>query len=137
MNTHNPAYGIWPEDDDFHPTVRHAPDYDVLFGKIITFNHYSLDDNQTLHHLSVELLKSVISNDNQFRRIWKKITRICESTQIPNKQDHLIIEWDIAILQPILQEEELIPKDMSEADAINWLVANCCEIKVKEEAAAK
>lgn len=137
MNTGNPAYGIWPDDDNFHPTVRYDPDNEVLLEKVITFNHYSLDYDQALHHLSVDLLKSAISNDNQFRRIWKKITRICESTQIPNKQDHLIIEWDISILQPILQEEELIPKDMSEADTINWLVKNCCEIKVEEEAAAK
>ena len=41
------------------------------------------------------------------------------------------------MLKPILEAENILPKDMSDAMAINWLVQHCYGVKVKEEAAAK
>ena len=43
------------------------------------------------------------------------------------------IEIDIAVIKPILEEENILPKDIADEDAINWLLENCYGIKVKEE----
>ena len=70
--------------------------------------------------------------------IWKKIAKIAHSELTywnDDEDDFMIIEFHINILKSILQEENILPEDMSDMAAIRWLVEHCHGIKVKGKVA--
>lgn len=130
MDKRNPAFGYYNRDDDFNPP-NHGK------GNFHTIGNYWLTDCakypggfftkcKKLHALDIERLK-LISSDSQIERICEKM----------NPKMTWAIEIDIAIIKPILQEENILPKDITDLDAINWLLEKCYGIQNQEEEAAK
>lgn len=79
------------------------------------------------HALDIDRLRLISSSESQVERICKKM----------NPKLTWAIEIDIAVIKPILEEENILPKDIADEDAINWLLENCYGIKVKEEEVTK
>ena len=79
------------------------------------------------HALDFDHLRLISSSESQVERICKKM----------NPKLTWAIEIDIAVIKPILEEENILPKDIADEDAINWLLENCYGIKVKKEGATK
>ena len=79
------------------------------------------------HALDIDRLRLISSSESQVERICKKM----------NPKLSWAIEIDIAVIKPILEEENILPKDIADEDAINWLLENCYGIKVKEEEVTK
>lgn len=127
MNTKNPGYGLWVDywEDEFLPTK-----YGESYCPQVSL-YESIDPNEELHKFNIKCLR-LISNDIQAQRIWKKIAKIAHSelTYWHDDEDNfMIIEFHINILKPILQEENILPEDMSDMLAIRWLLEHCYGIK--------
>lgn len=124
MNTKNPGYGLWVDywEDEILPTK-----YGACYCPQVSL-YETIDPDEELHAFNFKRL-SLISNDIQAKRIWKKIVRIAAH------DDAMILEYSIGFIKPILEEENILPKDMSDIEAIRWLVKNCYEIKVKGKVA--
>lgn len=97
----------------------------------------SIDPDEELHVFNFKRL-CLISNDIQAQRIWKKIAKIARLELTywnDDEDDFMIIEFHINILKSILQEENILPEDMSDMTAIRWLVEHCYGIKFKGKVA--
>ena len=134
MNTNNPSYGLWVNywEDEILPT-KYGESYCPQQADL----YETIDPNEELHVFNFSHL-CLISNDIQAQRIWKKIAKIAHSELTywhDDEDDFMIIEFHINILKPILQKENILPVDMSDMAAIDWLVEHCHGIKVKGKVA--
>lgn len=127
MNTKNPAYGLWVnywEDEIF--LTKYGESYCPQVSLYET-----IDPDEELHKFNIKRLR-LISTDIKAQRIWKKIAKIAHSELTywhDDEDDFMIIEFHINLLKPILQEENILPEDMSDMAAIRWLLEHCYGIK--------
>ncbi len=128
MNTQNAAYGLWVDywEDEILPTK-----YGESYCPQVSL-YETIDPDEELHKFNFKCL-CLISNDIQAnKRIWKKIAKIAHSELTywhDDEDDFMIIEFHINLLKPILQEENILPEDMSDMAAIRWLLEHCYGIK--------
>lgn len=135
MNTRNPAFGWWDLDDsdDYNQgfSLFHGKCYNCSHNEYgAYYDNYSFDPERIVHTFTIDHLRLIVNGNGNVERLWNSISKIADL-----KYGGLIIEYDIDILKPVLQEENILPVNMSDSVAIRWLVAHCHGIKDKEEAA--